>query len=328
MKIAFMGTPDFAVPTLERLISSGHEVKLVVTQPSKPKGRGQKPADPPVKLAADRQGIAVIQPASLKRDPIDQKIRDLGIDLIVVVAYGKLLPKSLLEAPRLGAINVHASLLPEYRGAAPIQRALMDGRFETGVTIMKMVEALDAGPIITQHREEIHDDDDALSLANLLSVVGADLLARVLEDIEEEGTINGIDQDESQATYAPMIKKSEGEIDWSMPSERIMFRLRGLTPWPGLYTVALGSRAKVIQAEVIDQDEAEHIGALESQPGTISGIVKDVGFTVKTGDGHLLIRRIQPEGKREMDAEEYMRGYTVVTGRALASAPVKVPAKG
>jgi methionyl-tRNA formyltransferase len=322
MILAFMGTPDFAIPTLGRLIESRHEIALVVTQPSKPKGRGRKIADPPVKLLADESGLRVIQPASLKREPIDDLIRELRIDVIVVVAYGKLLPAALLAAPRLGCLNVHASLLPEYRGAAPIQRALMEGRLETGVTIMQVALELDAGPIVAQQRVEIHEDDDALSLANMLSVLGADLLLRVLDEVERVGRIEGTPQDEALVTYAPPLKKSEGQIDWRLDSEAIVFRLRGLTPWPGLFAGVGGGRARIVRAEPLDRAQIDGLDLdLLRPPGSVGAVLPDRGFAVRTGDGYLLVTRLQPDGKSEMSAAEFMRGRRLAVGRPLDEAP-------
>lgn len=321
MKIAFMGTPDFAVPSLARLIESEHEVVLVVTQPSKPKGRGRKIEDPPVKQLADASGLEVIQPKSLKREPLEERIRGLGVDVIAVTAYGKLLPDALLEAPRIGCINVHASLLPEYRGAAPIQRAIMDGRLETGVTIMKIVSELDSGPIIVAESLEIHTDDDAQSLSDMLSVLGADLLLRALDDVEDAGVIEAVEQDHEAATFAPMIRKADGEVDWSMTAEQLMFRMRALTPWPGLYTnfgERRERRVRLVEGETLGPGEAEHNDLDdEAAPGTVTGVVKGFGFAVQTGDGHLLLTRVQPAGKALMDAPAFLNGYRLGVGDTL-----------
>ncbi len=321
MKVAFMGTPDFAVPSLARLIESEHEVVLVVTQPSKPKGRGRKVEDPPVKQLADASSLDVIQPKSLKREPIEERIRDLEVDVIAVTAYGKILPDALLESPRIGCINVHASLLPEYRGAAPIQRAIMDGQLETGVTIMKIASELDSGPIITAERLEIHADDDAQSLSDMLSVVGADLLMRVLDDVEDAGVIEAVEQDHDAATFAPMIRKQDGEVDWSMTAEQLMFRMRALTPWPGLYTnfgERRERRVQLVQGETLGPAEAAHNNLDdEAPPGTVTGVVKGFGFAVKTGSGHLLLSRVRPAGKALMDAPAFLNGYRLDVGDLL-----------
>lgn len=325
MKIAYMGTPDFAAPALQRLIDSRHDVDLVITQPSKPRGRGRKVTDSPVKALADHHGIDVLQPASLKREPIDEEIRRRGIDVIVVAAYGKILPKSLLEAPKIGCINIHASLLPAYRGAAPIQRALMQGELETGVTIMEMVPELDAGPMLAQQRVQIEEDDDALSLTNLLAVLGADMLMGVLDEVERTGKIEGEPQDESLATYAPMIKKDEGWVDWSQPTVDLMFRLRALTPWPGFFTTVRGKRLRIIQAEPMTTEEAElHVEAADAQPGTIIGKMKGFGPIVRTGTGALLLLRVQLEGKAQMTASDFMRGFKLEIGQRLGGAPANV----
>lgn len=323
MKIAFMGTPDFAVPALTRLIESEHEVVLVVTQPSRPKGRGRKVVDPPVKTLADASGIPVLQPETLKAPvpgvgALEDRIRELGVDVIVVVAFGMLLPQSLLDAPRLGVLNIHGSLLPAWRGAAPVQRCLMDGGTETGVTIMKMVLKLDAGPMIAQERVEIHEDDDARSVTDLLSVLGADLLIRVLADIGESGEIEGVEQDESLATYAAKITRADGVMDWSLTSERIMFNLRAVTPWPGAWTSWDGRRMKIVQAEPLAESEAEHHGAtLTLKAGTICGLMPGFGFIVATGGGPLLVTRLQLEGRPETDAAAFLRGHKVEVGQKL-----------
>lgn len=320
MKIAFMGTPDFAVPALERLLESSHEVKLVVTQPSKPKGRGRKPLDPPVKVVADAHNIDVLQPESLRREPLEDEIRRREIDVIVVAAYGQILPQSLLDAPRLGCINIHASLLPAYRGAAPIQRALMDGCHETGVTIMQMVFRLDAGPMLAQQRVEIEEDDDALSLTNMLAVLGADMLMRVLDEVEKEGKITGLPQDENLATYAPMIRKEEGWADWTASSLDLMYHLRGLTPWPGLYTTVGDKRLRILQAEPISAAEAAlHTAREDDDPGVVVGIAQGFGPIVRTGDGYLLITRMQLEGKPQMPAAAFLRGNPIAVGEKLGA---------
>jgi len=318
MKICFMGTPEFAVPPLQRLIDSKHEVALVVTQPSKPAGRGRKITDPPVKTLAEKHGIPVLQPASLRKEPIEDKVRELDIDVLIVVAYGKILPDALLAAPRIGCLNIHASLLPEYRGAAPIQRAIMDGCSETGVTIMQVVTELDAGPIVAVRRAEIHDDDDSLSMHNYLSVMGADMLLGVLDEIERTGIIEGEPQDDALATYAEMIRKEDGLIPWSDTSMEIMHRLRGLTPWPGCFTSLRGKRLRIHQAEPLNEEMAQHIEADDTvEPGTISGVEKGYGFSVRTGDGHLMITRIQPEGKDQMDALAFLNGHHLRVGDPL-----------
>lgn len=316
MKIAFMGTPEFAVPVLQRLIESRHDVCLVVTQPSKRKGRGQLMADPPVKTLAEEHGIEVLQPASLRKNPLVEEIQEREIDVMIVAAYGKLLPIETLNAPKFGCINVHGSLLPEYRGAAPIQRALIDGKRETGVTIMQMALEMDAGPLMAHQTVEIHDDDDARSISAILSCMGAELLLRVLDDVEERGEVEGEPQDESQATYADKITKEEGRIDWELPSVDIMCRLRGLTPWPGLYT-SLGKKSlRILSAEPIGPNEAAHQKLSEDlPPGSVSGFIEGFGIAVRTGDGHLLVQEIQAEGKQAMSAGDFQRGARLEVGR-------------
>ena len=318
MKLAFAGTPDFAVPTLKRLIESRHEIALVITQPSRPKGRGRKIADPPVKTLAERHGFAVEQPESLKKSELGPKIRREGIDLMIVVAYGKILPDALLASPRLGCINLHASLLPALRGAAPIQRALMEGCAQTGLSIQKMVAELDAGPIIAQQVVKIHEDDDALSLSNHLSVLGAEMIVDVIGDIESSGMIEGEQQDEKLVTYAPKVKKEEGRISWELGSMEIMFRLRGLTPWPGLFMTIGTKRVRVVRAEPLSSGDAKTFKALEeAPPGTVSALMKKRGPVIRTGDGHFLITRLQSEGKSVMEGEVFLRGARLEVGQAL-----------
>jgi methionyl-tRNA formyltransferase len=236
--------------------------------------------------------------------------------VIVVAAYGKILPQSLLDAAKIGCINIHASLLPAYRGAAPIQRALMNGEMETGVTLMKMVLELDAGPMLAQQRIPIEDDDDALSLTNILAVLGADMLIRVLEDVEKTGKIEGEPQDKSKATYAAMITKEEGRVDWSLPTLELMYRLRALTPWPGFYTTINQKRLRIVQAEpLLEGDEQLDLKKIDVEPGTIVGFMPGCGPVVQTGTGFLLITRLQLEGKAQMEATDFMRGYALSAGQ-------------
>lgn len=322
MKIVFMGTPEFALPALNRLIDSPHEVVLVITQPDRPKGRGQKLEAPPVKQLAEEHGLRVLQPQSVRREGIAEAIRQTGADLAVVAAFGQILPRDVLEAPRLGCINIHPSLLPEYRGAAPIQRAILDGNSDTGVTLIMLTEGLDSGPIVAQQRIEILDDDDARSVADMLAVMGADMLMRIIEEAEKVGVIEAVPQDDALATYAPQIRKEEGLIPWADPTAMIIYRMRAMTPWPGAYTFVDGERLlMIIQAEPLWSNEAEELGEMNNaKPGTVTSFQKGFGFTVKTGDGHLLVTAVQPQGKKRMDATAYIIGRNIEVGQKLGLA--------
>jgi methionyl-tRNA formyltransferase len=320
MKIVFMGTPEFASTALERLIASPHQVALAITQPDRPKGRGQKLEPPPVKVLALAHGIPVLQPRSVRREDIASAIRETSADAIIVAAFGQILPREVLEATRLGCLNIHPSLLPAWRGAAPIQRCLLEGASDTGVTIMQLDEAMDHGPIIAQQSIEILADDDARSLADMLSVLGADMLVRVLDEAEKEGRIESVPQDHALATLAPAIKKEEGLIPWTDPTERIMYRLRAMTPWPGAFTFIGGERQlTILQAEPLREDEAEELDETipKAKPGTVTSLMKDLGFTVKTGNGHLLVNKVKPEGKKQMEGWAYIIGRNIAVGEKL-----------
>lgn len=319
MKIVFFGTPEFALPALERLIESRHQVAFVVTQPDKPKGRGQKLVPSPVKEMALRHGLEVMEPVKLRKEGVAERIRAAGADLAVVAAYGRILPSEILQAPRLGCINIHPSLLPEYRGPAPIQRAILDGRDRTGVSLMMLIEEMDAGPVVAQQTVEILGDDDARSLTDMTGVVGADMLMRVIDEADATGRIDSEPQDDEQATYAPPLEKHEGLIPWSDPTEQIMYRLRALTPWPGAYSYVNGERLLIVtQAEPLWENEAEELGdANKAKPGTVTSLKKGFGFTVKTGDGHLLVTALKPEGRKPMDAHAFVIGRGINEGDKL-----------
>jgi methionyl-tRNA formyltransferase len=318
MRLVFMGTPEFALPALERLIDSRHKVVLVVTRPDRPKGRGQKLEPSPVKELALRHGLPVIAPASVRKENVAERIRESGADVCVVAAFGQILPDDVLAATRLGCLNIHPSLLPAYRGAAPIQRCLLEGNDVTGVTIMKLVRELDAGPIVAQQRVEILDDDDAHSLSDICAVLGADMLLRVLDDAERGGRIEAVEQEHDKATYAPPIKKEEGLIPWADPAEAIMYRLRALTPWPGVYTHVNGERLLiVVQAEPWEEDETRDDPTRRPTPGTVVAMEKGHGFLVQAGDGPILVMRVKPEGKSEMDAHAFVVGRGIKVGDVL-----------
>jgi methionyl-tRNA formyltransferase len=319
MKIVFMGTPEFALPALQRLIESRHEVVLVITQPDRPKGRGKKVEASAVRAVAEKHGLPVIVPEKLRKEDVAGQIRATGAEACVVAAYGRILPDEVLEATRLGCLNIHPSLLPAYRGAAPMQRCLLEGITETGVTIMRLVSEMDAGPIVSQQRVEILPDDDARSLSDLCSVLGADMLLRVLDEAERTGRIDAVEQDHTQATYAPPIAKAEGLIPWTDRAEAIIFRLRALTPWPGAYTFIDGER----QLTIAQAEPWEEHGAPDAEkgpkPGTVISLEKGRGFVVQAGDMGLLVTRVKPEGKGEMEAYAFVVGRGVKEGDVLGA---------
>lgn len=301
--IVFMGTPAFAVPTLRALIDAGYPVLAVLTQPDRPVGRGQKLAMPPVKALAVENGIPVHQPQRLRGDAeMIQTLRDLAPDLIVVVAFGQILPREVLDIPRHGAINVHASLLPRFRGAAPIQWALLNGDAETGVDTMLMEEGLDTGPILLEARTPISEEETAESLTQRLSEMGASLLLETLPPWVE-GRIQPRQQGEG-ALYAPMIKKDMGVLDWTQPARDLHNRVRALQPWPGTSTTLGGQLLKIGSTRLLN-------GAASAQPGTIVALTQE-GWQVATGDGLLLVTTVQVPGKKPQPAAEVARGWREV----------------
>ena len=318
MRIIFMGTPFFAVSSLSRLIESRHDVALVVTQPDRKAGRGQKMQAPPVKELALSEGIPVIQPGSVRDPEVQSQLAAVRPHAIVVVAYGKILPPAVLNLPQLGCVNVHASLLPKYRGAAPVNWAIINGEARTGVTIMRMDEGMDTGDIIAQATEDILADDDAVSVAQDLSVVGADLLVKVLDAAEEKGAIEGEAQDDALATYAPLLKKGDGLIDWSKTTEQIICLIRGTRPWPGAFTPMPDGPFKIVQGEPLWSDVVEDIQKPEKiAPGTVTLTLKSHGFAVRTGDGFLLVTEAQPPGRRAMSGVDMVNGGHVKQGEVL-----------
>ena len=306
MKIVFMGTPDFAVGTLHALAESEHEILAVVTQPDKPKGRGKALQPTPVKEEAMRYGIPVYQPKKVREEEFQVVLRELNPDLIVVVAFGQLIPKSILELPRYGCVNVHASLLPKYRGAAPIQWAVIDGEKEYGVTIMKMDEGLDTGDMIAKTVVPLAADETGGSLFDKLSQVGAQLLLDTIPALEEGTVVCEKQPEESPTPYAAMLNKKMGLIDWSQDASVIECLVRGLNPWPSAYTYLKGKTLKIWQAKVV---EKQH----EEEPGTIIEVDKK-HLVVACKTNALLIERLQLEGKKQMETEAFLRGYAIETG--------------
>lgn len=306
MVVVFFGTPRFAVPTLQQLLDSPHTVTGVVTQPDRPRGRGQKVTYAPVKTLALERGIPVFQPDRLKPPEVAATLRGWRPDVGIVAAYGRIIPEPLLTIPRLGMINVHASLLPKYRGAAPVHRAVMNGDPETGVTIMRVVKELDAGPMFEKATRPIGADETSDVVEEALADIGAGLLIRVLDQIAE-GTAHEEPQDDANATYAPRLTKEEGLIDWSTPSLAIHNRVRGLYPWPHAYTFLNGARLIVRRSH-------PEVTLTEMTPGTIVRITGDA-IHVATGNGEqLAIVEVQPEGRRPMAVRDFAAGHRVAAG--------------
>ncbi|MBM6869571.1 methionyl-tRNA formyltransferase [Pseudoflavonifractor phocaeensis] len=306
MRILFMGTPAFAVPSLEKLIADGHEVCGVFTQPDKPKNRGMKLLPPPVKECALSHDIPVYQPTKLRDGTALALIQSLAPELIVVAAYGRILPDDILAAPPRGCVNVHSSLLPKYRGSAPINWAILNGDKETGVTIMHMAHDLDAGDIIAQAATEIGPDEDAESLYDRLAVLGAELLGRVLPAIAD-GTAPRQPQDPEKVTFAPMLDRSLSPVDWTRDAQAIHDQVRGLRPWPAAVTDVLGKTTKLFASRVSGVPTAKG-------PGTVVEAGKN-GIGIACGDGTILyITELQAEGKKRMAAADYLRGNPVTVG--------------
>jgi methionyl-tRNA formyltransferase len=313
MVVVFFGTPRFAVPTLQHLLDSAHIVAGVVTQPDRPRGRGQKVTYAPVKTLALEHDVPVFQPDRLKPPDVAAQLSAWQPDVAVVAAYGRIIPEHLLTIPRLGMINVHASLLPKYRGAAPVHRAVINGDAETGVTIMRVVKALDAGPMFATVTRPIAPDDTSDVVEDALATLGAELLLTVLEQIAS-GTAREEPQDDTRATYAPRLTKEEGLIDWSQPAAAIHNRVRGLYPWPHAYTYLNGARLILLGTQVLASPD----GPIRRLPGTILEVARDT-ITVATGEGTLGILDIQPEGRRPMHAQDFVHGHPVATGDTFSA---------
>ncbi|WP_456396074.1 methionyl-tRNA formyltransferase [Desulfurobacterium sp.] len=307
--IVFMGTPDFAVPPLKKLLENdAFKVSLVVTQPDKPAGRGRKLRPPPVKLVADRYGIPVVQPEKVRgNEELFEKLRKIAPDFIVVAAYGKILPEELLRIPKVAPVNIHASLLPKYRGASPIQSVLLNGEKKTGVTIMKITEKLDSGDIYIQEETSITIDDTAQTLHDRLSVMGGNLLVKALPLIAS-GKLKPVPQNDSEATYCFQIRKEDGKIDWRDTAENIFNKVRAFTPWPSAFTHFNGKKLiKITKALPVKG---------QGKPGVVVDIDKD-GFYVGTGKDLLKVLRVKPEGRKEMNADDFVRGYRLKIGDKL-----------
>ena len=308
MKVIFMGTPDFAVGTLEEIIKAGHEVVLVVTQPDKPKGRSGALQFPPVKECALSHGIEVFQPTRIRLEENVEYLRGYDADIIVLAAFGQILPQSILEMKKYGCINVHASLLPKYRGAAPIQWSIINGDLVTGVTIQQMDIGVDTGDIIAIRELPIESDETGGGLFDKLAVVGAELCVEAMEAIEN-GTATRTPQNHQLATHVSMISKEFGDIDWHRSAVEIERLIRGLNPWPSAYTRLDGKTFKIWKASVVSE-ETTH------QPGCIIQVTKD-SIWVQTGQGVLSLLEVQIEGKKRMEVDAFLRGYHVEEGTYL-----------
>ncbi len=309
MKIIFFGSDDFAAFHLNQLLSSEHEVVACVTHPDVLKGRGLKMISSPVKEVAIQEKIPLYQPLHLKEDSFLHPLKDLRCDLFVVVSFGKILPPSLLFIPYVCAINVHGSLLPKYRGAAPINWAIIKGEEETGVSIIKMNAQLDQGDIFAQEKIKIAGDDTAVTLRSQMAVLGAELLLRTINSLENNSYSLAV-QDQQKATYAPKLAKQLGKIDWKKSSLEIHNLVRGLLPWPTAFTYCRGQLLKILETKVVD------IKKSTSACGTVVGITQE-GFHVETGKGQLLIKKVHPESSKVMEARSFMVGYKIQEGLLL-----------
>ncbi len=311
MKIVFMGTPDYAAKALEALIKAGHKVTAVVTQPDRPKGRSGQMQCSPVKECAVSYGIAVLQPIKIKTLEAIAELRKYEADIFVVAAFGQILSKEILEMPKFGCVNIHASLLPKYRGAAPINQCIIDGEKETGVTIMQMDTGIDTGDILTQKKVILEDKETAETLFDKLAQAGAALIVETLPKIEQ-GVLTPIKQEESSVSYVKMMDKAKGKIDWNCDAVFIERLVRGLNPWPSAYTFYQGKTIKIWRSDVVDA-----LVKNTEQPGTIVCISKDF-FDVVCGKGILRVYELQLEGKKRMDTKSFLLGNPWKTGMLLA----------
>jgi methionyl-tRNA formyltransferase len=313
LRVAFFGTPEIAVPYLEALIEAGHEVRAAVTQPDRPAGRGRDLRAGAVKVAAEARGLPVLQPESCREPEFAQALRESGAEMGVVVAYGNLLPCEVLDCPQSGCVNVHYSLLPELRGAAPVQRALLAGLAQTGVTVQWMSPELDAGDVVCAESVPIEPDDDSASLFARLNAVGPDLLLQALRMIAE-GVAPRTPQDPARITWAPPLTKADCRIDWSEPAERVRNRIRACAPRPGAFTVRGERRLKVLKADIAPVQAC--VG--EGQPGTLAEMLWEGYPVVYTGCGALALTEVQPEGRPPMPGADYARGARSSPGERLA----------
>ncbi|MDO4633410.1 MAG: methionyl-tRNA formyltransferase [Eubacteriales bacterium] len=311
MRVVFMGTPDFAVGTLEALLNSEHEVAAVFTQPDKPKGRGHAMQFTPVKETAVAAGVPVYQPLKVRETEVIEQVRTLAPEVIVVVAFGQIIPQSILDIPKYGCVNVHASLLPKYRGAAPIQWAVIDGEERSGVTTMQMDAGLDTGDMLLKREVVLAENETGGSLFDKLSMVGAELLLETLTALEKGEVQPQKQPAESPTPYAAMLNKKMGEIDWQRSAVEIERLIRGLNPWPSAYTRLDGKTLKIWEASVMETGEENAV------PGTVVSL-ENGQIVISTGEGRLAVRELQLEGKKRMAADAFLRGYKLQTGTVLS----------
>lgn len=312
MKIIFMGTPEFSVGALESIIQAGHQVLLVVTQPDKPKGRGKEMQMTPVKECALKYDIPVFQPVKVKTPEAVDKLREYDADVFVVAAFGQFLSEEILNMPKYGCINIHASLLPRYRGAGPIQRVILNGEKETGITIMQMDKGIDTGDMLLQSRIKIDEKETGDSLHDKLAAEGARLIVEALPKIET-GELTAVKQNDEESCYAKMLQKSMGRIDWSMSAEEIERMVRAFNSWPGTYTSYNGKTLKIWESDVCVEKTSEKNVAV----GTITAVESDAVY-VKTGDKDLKITHLQLEGKKRMAVKDFLLGCKMKVGEVLA----------
>jgi methionyl-tRNA formyltransferase len=309
-RLVFMGTPDFAVPALKKLLENREEVLAVFTQPDRPKGRGRRPAQSPVKETALAHTLPLFQPETLKDPAVRESLSSLRPDLLIVVAYGLLLPQTILDIPAWGSINVHASLLPKFRGAAPIQWAILSGEQETGITTMRLDAGLDTGDMLLQERIPVASGETAQTLHDRLAGLGADLLVQTLRALRA-GTLQPTPQDPETATYAPPLKKSQGRIDWRLPARELDCLVRGLTPWPRAFTSFKGKRLILHRVQPLE-------AGASGEPGMILSF-KDDAIQVLTGQGTLALMEVQLEGHRRLTGREFLKGFPLQVGERLGS---------
>ncbi len=315
LRIAFMGTPDFAVPVLDALRSSSHEVVCVYTQPPRPKGRGQQVQPSPVHQYADDHNIPVYTPKSLKKEQQQAEFAGHNLDVAIVAAYGLILPKAVLDAPRYGCLNIHASLLPRWRGASPIQHAILSGDEETGITIMQMDEGLDTGPMILKRAVKIRPQTTAQSLHDELAGLGSAVIEEVMNKLVEEGGLELELQDDDLSTYAPLLTKDDGRIDWNKSAEEIDRHIRALNPWPGVWSENDGKRLKIQTASVTPvSDYPDHIGSLCGEGDPAGTILSKDGLVVCGGRTILQITKVQPQNAKAMDFVSAINGGTIKPG--------------
>jgi methionyl-tRNA formyltransferase len=303
MKLVFLGTPAFAVASLEQMARAGHEVAAVFTQPDRPKGRGQLTAMPPVKESALKLGLNVFQPERVRRPEVVEQLRAIAPEAMVVVGYGQIIPQSILDIPPLGIINVHASLLPKYRGAAPVQWAIARGETVTGVTTMRIDAGLDTGDMLLKWETEIGEEETAIGLGQRLSIAGAELLIKTLHEVR---VIQAVPQDDSRATLAPILKKEDGHIDWSRPAREILNRVRGFQPWPGCYGFLHGQRLHIWKAGQAN---------VSLRPGELSANGRRL--FAGCGDGSIELLEVQLEGKKRMQSAAFLNGNMIEPGEVL-----------